>query len=68
MLPQKAKKSHPGHGERLNVPEIGKKDQQRSPKKGEDGHQKDALGFSYKLVFRAYIEFLRISTWDSRIY
>jgi hypothetical protein len=33
MLPQKAKKSHPGHDERLNVPEIGKKDQPRSPKK-----------------------------------
>jgi cAMP phosphodiesterase len=30
MLPQKANKSHPGHDERLNMPEIGKKDQQRS--------------------------------------
>jgi hypothetical protein len=30
MLPQKAKKSHPGHDERLNIPEIEKKNQQRS--------------------------------------
>jgi hypothetical protein len=45
MLPQKAKKSHPGHDERLNVPEIGKKNQQRSQwelqcyrKKSHPGH------------------------------